>query len=44
VGQEIPPELFTAVATVLAFVLALKRKGSAAGTHRLANRPVLAPG
>ncbi|WP_073260333.1 EscU/YscU/HrcU family type III secretion system export apparatus switch protein [Cryptosporangium aurantiacum] len=35
IGQEIPPELYTAVATVLAFVMSLKAKGSAAGTHRL---------
>ena len=34
VGQEIPGELFTAVARVLAFVMALKAKGSAAGVHR----------
>jgi flagellar biosynthesis protein FlhB len=33
--QEIPGELFTAVAQVLAFVLSLRAKGSAAGTHRL---------
>ncbi|HEX7717503.1 MAG TPA: EscU/YscU/HrcU family type III secretion system export apparatus switch protein [Marmoricola sp.] len=35
VGQEIPPELFAAVAQVLAFVLSLKARGSAAGTHKL---------
>jgi flagellar biosynthetic protein FlhB len=34
-GQEIPAELFTAVAQVLAFVLALRARGSAAGTHRV---------
>jgi flagellar biosynthetic protein FlhB len=33
VGQEIPPELYKAVATVLAFIMTLKRRGSAAGTH-----------
>lgn len=33
--QEVPAELFTAVAEVLAFVLALKARGSAAGTHRV---------
>jgi flagellar biosynthetic protein FlhB len=33
VGQEIPPELFKAVATVLAFIMTLKRRGSAAGVH-----------
>lgn len=35
IGQEIPPDLYAAVATVLAFVMSLKAKGSAAGTHRL---------
>ncbi len=34
IGQEIPAETFTAVARVLAFVLALKARGSAAGIHR----------
>ncbi len=34
VGQEIPPEFYGAVAKVLAFVMSLKAKGSAAGTHR----------
>ena len=33
VGQEIPPALYKAVATVLAFIMALARRGSAAGTH-----------
>lgn len=33
-GQEIPPELYVAVARVLAFVMSLKAKGAAAGTHR----------
>lgn len=33
--DEIPGELFAAVAQVLAFVLSLRAKGSAAGTHRL---------
>jgi flagellar biosynthetic protein FlhB len=42
VGQEVPAEMYTAVATVLAFVMALKSKGSAAGTHRVANRPAFA--
>jgi flagellar biosynthesis protein FlhB len=36
--DEIPAELFTAVAQVLAFVLSLRAKGSAAGTHRLPSR------
>jgi flagellar biosynthetic protein FlhB len=33
-GQEIPPDLYTAVAKVLAFVLTLRARGSAAGLHR----------
>ncbi len=36
VGQEIPEELYTAVARVLAFVMSLKRRGAALGVHRLA--------
>jgi flagellar biosynthetic protein FlhB len=35
VGQEIPADLYQGVATVLAFVMRLKRKGSAAGLHSL---------
>lgn len=35
IGQEIPESLFQTVATVLAFVMTLKSKGSAAGTHRV---------
>lgn len=35
IGQEIPADLYQGVATVLAFVMRLKRKGSAAGIHRL---------
>ncbi|GIF06067.1 EscU/YscU/HrcU family type III secretion system export apparatus switch protein [Actinoplanes siamensis] len=34
VGQEIPAEFFGAVARVLAFVMSLKARGSAAGLHR----------
>ncbi|GAB3684184.1 EscU/YscU/HrcU family type III secretion system export apparatus switch protein [Angustibacter aerolatus] len=34
VGQEIPAELYGAVAQVLAFVMSLRAKGAAAGTHR----------
>jgi flagellar biosynthetic protein FlhB len=34
VGQEIPKELYTAVARIQAFVMALKRRGAAAGMHR----------
>lgn len=33
-GQEIPPHLYAAVAKVLAFVMALKRRGAAQGMHR----------
>jgi flagellar biosynthesis protein FlhB len=33
-GQEIPADLYTAVARVLAFVLTLRARGSAAGLHR----------
>ncbi len=32
-GQEIPPDLYTAVARVLAFVMTLRARGSAAGLH-----------
>jgi flagellar biosynthetic protein FlhB len=32
-GQEIPGELFVAVARILAFVFSLRRRGSAAGLH-----------
>jgi flagellar biosynthetic protein FlhB len=35
IGQEIPPDLYRAVATVLAFVITLKRKGSAVGVHTM---------
>ena len=35
IGQEIPPELYAAVATVLAFIMSLKAKGAAAGTHKI---------
>jgi flagellar biosynthetic protein FlhB len=34
IGQEIPPEMYVAVARVLAFVMSLKAKGAAAGLHR----------
>ena len=36
IGQEIPAEFFGAVARVLAFIMMLKSKGSAAGVHRAA--------
>jgi flagellar biosynthetic protein FlhB len=32
-GQEVPAELFVAVARILAFVFSLRRRGSAAGLH-----------
>lgn len=35
IGQEIPVELYNAVAAVLAFVMQLKSRGAAAGTHTL---------
>jgi flagellar biosynthetic protein FlhB len=34
IGQEIPPEMYMAVARILAFVMSLKAKGAAAGLHR----------
>jgi flagellar biosynthetic protein FlhB len=34
IGAEVPPEFFAAVARVLAFVMSLKTRGSAAGIHR----------
>jgi flagellar biosynthesis protein FlhB len=37
VGMEIPADFFGAVAKVLAFVMSLKNKGAAAGTHRNPN-------
>ncbi|MGN6444401.1 EscU/YscU/HrcU family type III secretion system export apparatus switch protein [Amnibacterium sp.] len=36
IGQEIPEELYGAVARVLAFVMSLRRRGAALGVHRLA--------
>ena len=43
VGDEIPGELFDAVARVLAFVMALRVRGSAAGVHRNARRSAEVP-
>jgi flagellar biosynthetic protein FlhB len=37
VGQEIPAEFYGAIAKVLAFVMSLKSRGSAAGVHRNPN-------
>lgn len=34
-GGEVPPELYNAVARVLAFVMSLRLRGSAAGVHRV---------
>lgn len=42
VGQEIPADFYGAVAKVLAFVMSLKSRGSAAGLHRNPN-PTPAP-
>jgi len=39
IGQEIPPDLYKAVATVLAFIMTLKRRGSVAGMHTVRNLP-----
>ena len=44
VGSEIPEYLFTAVARVLAFVMALRRRGAAAGAHRIPGGSTLPPG
>lgn len=43
IGQEVPPELYAAVAKVLAFVLSLKARGSAAGLHRVVPLPRARP-
>ncbi len=39
IGQEIPEELYTAVARVLAFVMALRRRGAALGVHTMTQMP-----
>lgn len=36
-GQEIPPDLYNAVARILAFVMALKSRGSTSGVHTMAD-------
>ena len=41
-GDEIPPHLYAAVARVLAFVMALRRRGASAGMHRNPNSEVMA--
>lgn len=43
IGQEIPAELYTAVAQVLAFVMALKRRGGATDGIRTMATPTLVP-
>ncbi|MEA5454762.1 EscU/YscU/HrcU family type III secretion system export apparatus switch protein [Sinomonas sp. JGH33] len=40
IGQEIPVEFYTAVAGVLAFVMALRARGAAAGLHTLSHPPI----
>ncbi|MFC0713868.1 EscU/YscU/HrcU family type III secretion system export apparatus switch protein [Cellulomonas biazotea] len=42
-GQEVPAHLFTAVARVLAFVMALRRRGAGAGQHRVPGGSTLPP-
>jgi flagellar biosynthetic protein FlhB len=42
VGQEIPAEFYGAVAKVLAFVMSMKARGSAAGVHRNPNATTVA--
>jgi len=44
VDQEVPEQLFTAVARVLAFVMALRRRGAGAGHHRLPTGSALPAG
>lgn len=44
IGQEIPVELYNAVAQVLAFVMALKNRGSAQGIHTMTNSVLTAGG
>jgi flagellar biosynthetic protein FlhB len=41
VGDEIPTELYNAVARILAFVFALKARGAAHGVHKMATATVL---
>ncbi|NCT92661.1 EscU/YscU/HrcU family type III secretion system export apparatus switch protein [Cellulomonas sp. APG4] len=38
-GQEIPAHLYVAVARILAFVMSLRRRGAATGTHRAPGGP-----
>lgn len=39
IGQEVPENLYESVARVLAFVMSLRRRGSAAGVHRIPETP-----
>jgi len=41
VGQEIPVDLYDAVAKVLAFIMALRTRGSVTGVHTV--RPLAIP-
>ncbi|PFG32250.1 EscU/YscU/HrcU family type III secretion system export apparatus switch protein [Sanguibacter antarcticus] len=43
IGQEVPADLFTAVAQVLAFVMALKRRGGAGAGIRTMPVPTIVP-
>jgi len=43
VGDEIPAYLYAAVARILAFVMALRRRGAALGQHRLPSGPTELP-
>jgi flagellar biosynthetic protein FlhB len=43
IGQEIPVELYTAVAGVLAFVMALRARGAAVGVHTVPPRAAATP-
>ncbi len=36
IGQEIPSDLYAAIAQVLAFVMRLRSRGGASGIHKLA--------
>ena len=42
-GQEVPPHLYMAVARILAFVMALRRRGAATGLHRAPGGPSEVP-
>lgn len=42
-GQEVPPHLYMAVARILAFVMALRRRGAATGLHRAPGGPSQVP-